>query len=163
MEILFRLLLTLQVIISVMLIGIVIIQRSKGQGVGLSFGGGAEAIFGAQMGNVITRATVVLAIVFLLNTAVLAVIRPISKSKESAVEREAAKVAAEAVKALPVSTTAVDDSEAIMNILDAPLTGTPQPETTEPATEEPKAEPEETQAPPPATEEAQSETEESAE
>ena len=162
MEILFRLLLTLQVIISIMLIGIVIIQRSKGQGVGLSFGGGAEAIFGAQMGNVITRATVVLAIVFLLNTAVLAVIRPISKPKESAVEREAARVAAEAVKALPASTTAVDDSEAMLNILDAPLTGellTPEPATEE----EPKAEPEEAKTPEPATEEAQSATEEAAE
>ena len=61
--------------VSFLLIGIILIQHSKGQGVGLSFGGSAgEAIFGAQMGNVLTRATVILGILFLVNTTLLSVL-----------------------------------------------------------------------------------------
>lgn len=86
MEILFRILMGVEAVICVLLIGIVLIQRSKGQGAGLSFGGGAEAIFGAQMGNVLTRTTVVLGVLFVLNTTVLAIIRP-TRSTRSIAER----------------------------------------------------------------------------
>ena len=76
-DIVIRLLMALEAIVCLMLIGIVLIQRSKGQGVGLSFGGGAaESVFGGQMGNVLTRTTVILAFVFLVNTTVLAVLKP---------------------------------------------------------------------------------------
>lgn len=75
MNIVWNVLLFVELIVCVMLIGVILIQRSKGQGVGLSFGAGTgEAIFGAQMGNVLTRATVVLAILFLVNTLVLSVL-----------------------------------------------------------------------------------------
>lgn len=41
----------------------------------MAFGGGmGEAIFGSQMGNVLTKTTVVLAIVFLVNTTLLAML-----------------------------------------------------------------------------------------
>ncbi len=100
MDILFRILIAVEVIVCILLIGIVLIQRSKGQGVGLSFGGGAEAIFGAQMGNVLTRATVVLGVIFLLNTAVLAIIKPTGR-RGSLAERTPVKVA-ETVDATPV-------------------------------------------------------------
>ena len=63
-------------IICALLIGVILIQRSKGQGTGLSFGGGAEAVFGTQMGNVLTRATVVLAVLFLVITTMFTVLRP---------------------------------------------------------------------------------------
>ncbi len=79
MDIIIRILMGLEAIVCLLLIGIVLIQRSKGQGVGLSFGGGAEAVFGAQMGNVLTRTTVVLGAIFLFNTAVLAVLKPTSR------------------------------------------------------------------------------------
>lgn len=63
----------LEIIISLMLIGVVLLQRSKGQGMGAVFGGGAgDAIFGAQMGNVLTKTTIVLAIIFMVNTTFLA-------------------------------------------------------------------------------------------
>jgi protein translocase SecG subunit len=58
---------------SLLLIGAILIQRTKGQGLGGMMGGAmGEAIFGTQMGTVLTRATVVLAIVFLVNTTLLA-------------------------------------------------------------------------------------------
>ena len=64
---------SVEVIVSVMLLGIILIQRSKGQGMGAAFGGTmGESLFGTQMGNVLTKATVVLAVIFLVNTTVLA-------------------------------------------------------------------------------------------
>jgi preprotein translocase subunit SecG len=63
----------LEVIVCAMLLGIILIQRSKGQGMGAAFGGTmGESLFGTQMGNVLTKATVVLAVIFLVNTTVLA-------------------------------------------------------------------------------------------
>ena len=55
-----------------MLGGVILLQKPKDGGLGVSFGGGmGESLFGAQMGNVLTKATVILAAVFLLNTIVL--------------------------------------------------------------------------------------------
>ena len=76
MEILIRILLVVNAIVCLLLIGIILIQRSKGHGAGLSFGGGAEAVFGAQVGNILTRATVVLGVLFLVITTVIAILRP---------------------------------------------------------------------------------------
>ena len=77
-------------IVCLLLIGLVLIQKTKGQGA-VSFGGGVEAVFGAQMGNVLTRATVVLAILFLAITTVLALIRPRGGVGSSIGERAEAK------------------------------------------------------------------------
>ena len=69
------LLTTVNVVSAIMLLGVILIQKSKSQGAGLAFGGTmGESMFGAQMGNVLTKTTVILAIVFLLNTTLLALI-----------------------------------------------------------------------------------------
>ena len=70
-------------IVCLMLIGLVLIQKTKGQGA-ISFGGGAEAVFGAQMGNVLTRATVVLGILFLAIVTALVVMKPKGSSSSLA-------------------------------------------------------------------------------
>ena len=61
---------------SVTLIGLVLIQKSKSEGLGLAFGsgGGGDSLFGSRAGNVLTKATVTVAIIFLLNTILLAVL-----------------------------------------------------------------------------------------
>ena len=67
------LLVLIEAVISLMLIGVILIQRTKSQGLGMALGGQmGEALFGARMGNVLTRATVILGIVFLVNTTLLA-------------------------------------------------------------------------------------------
>ena len=64
-----------EVICSLLLIGVILMQRSKGQGAGAAFGGGmGEAVFGSQMGNVLTKSTVVLTFVFLVTTTLLAIL-----------------------------------------------------------------------------------------
>jgi preprotein translocase subunit SecG len=67
------LLVLIEAVVSLMLIGVILIQRTKSQGLGMALGGQmGEALFGARMGNVLTRATVILGIVFLVNTTLLA-------------------------------------------------------------------------------------------
>lgn len=64
-----------EVLCCLLLIGIVLLQKSKNEGLGLAFGAGAgESLFGARAGNVLSRATVVLGAVFLATTLLLGVL-----------------------------------------------------------------------------------------
>jgi preprotein translocase subunit SecG len=76
MNILYYVLCVVEVLVCLLLIGVILLQRGKdGGAAGLSMGGGmGEAIFGAQMGNVLTRVTVILGFIFLTNTFVLAIL-----------------------------------------------------------------------------------------
>lgn len=72
MDILRYLLLTVEVICSVALIVLVLIQKSKSEGLGLAFGSGmGETLFGSRAGNILTKLTVIFAVVFLANTVLL--------------------------------------------------------------------------------------------
>ena len=69
MLILKYLLLVVEVLVSFMLVGIILLQKSRDQGMGMAFGAGmGEAFFGSRTGNVLTRATIILSVVFLFNT-----------------------------------------------------------------------------------------------
>ncbi|MEN7973614.1 MAG: preprotein translocase subunit SecG [Verrucomicrobiota bacterium] len=58
-----------------MLIGLILLQKSKSEGLGLAFGAGAgESLFGARAGNVLSKATVILGIVFMANSLFLGVL-----------------------------------------------------------------------------------------
>ena len=62
----------IEVLSCLLLIGLILLQKSKSEGLGLAFGAGAgESLFGARAGNVLSKATVVLGIVFLANTILL--------------------------------------------------------------------------------------------
>ena len=48
------LLVVVEIVSAVLLIGVILIQKTKSQGMGLAFGSGmGESLFGAQIGNVI--------------------------------------------------------------------------------------------------------------
>ena len=64
----------LVVIISLLLIGIILIQPSKAGGLGAAFGGVGESVFGAQAGSHLTKATVIMTAVFLILSLILAAI-----------------------------------------------------------------------------------------
>lgn len=71
------LLIIIEVLCSLLLVGVILLQRTKAQGAGMAFGAGVgESMFGSQVGNVLTRTTVILGIIFLVNTAVLVKILP---------------------------------------------------------------------------------------
>ncbi len=67
--------LIVEVLCSLLLIGLILLQKSKSEGLGMAFGAGVgESLFGARAGNVLSRATVVLGIVFMANTLLLGVL-----------------------------------------------------------------------------------------
>jgi|GEM_PF-1154161 len=74
MNILIGILIVLEILISILLTLIILVQPSKGGGgLGGALGGGmSEQLFGARTGNVMTKATILFASVFLLNTVALA-------------------------------------------------------------------------------------------
>lgn len=75
MMILRAILIAVEVITSVLLIGIILIQKAKGGGLGLAFGGGgADSLFGSRAGNVLTKGTIILAIAFMVNTVLLGIL-----------------------------------------------------------------------------------------
>lgn len=139
MTILYNILVAVEVIISIMLIGIVLIQRTKGQGAGLSFGNGAEAIFGAQMGNVLTRTTVILGILFLINTTILAMIHPESSATKSALDQALEKQEKAKVEAPAAVDVSAEEAQALLETA-APAVETPAVEApAAPAVETPAA------------------------
>lgn len=144
MTILYNILVAVEVIISIMLIGIVLIQRTKGQGAGLSFGNGAEAIFGAQMGNVLTRTTVILGILFLINTTILAMIHPESSATKSALDQALEKQEKAKVEAPAAVDVSAEEAQALLETaapaVEAPAVEAPAAPTVEaPAVEAPAA------------------------
>lgn len=68
------LLLALETVTSLLLVFIILVQRTKGGGLGMAFGAGmGEQLFGSRAGNVLTKLTIILGVVFTINTCVLAV------------------------------------------------------------------------------------------
>ncbi len=64
-----------EVLCCLLLIGFILLQKSKSEGLGLAFGAGAgESLFGARAGNVLSKATVFLGILFMANTLLLGVL-----------------------------------------------------------------------------------------
>ena len=75
MRIVQYLLMVVEILSAVMIIGLVLIQRSKKEGLGLAFGAGmGESIFGSRASNVLIKITIVTATVFLVNTVLLAMV-----------------------------------------------------------------------------------------
>jgi len=75
MAIIRTLLIILEAACSLALIGLILLQKSKSEGLGLAFGsGGSESLFGARAGNVLTKATVGIGILFLVNTLILGIL-----------------------------------------------------------------------------------------
>lgn len=66
------LLIILEAACSLALIGLILLQKSKSEGLGMAFGGGGnDSLLGARAGNVLTKATVGIGIAFLVNTLIL--------------------------------------------------------------------------------------------
>jgi len=65
-------LIIIEVFTSVLLIGVILLQKAKDEGLGLAFGAAmGETLFGSRAGNVLTKITIGLAVVFLVNTMLI--------------------------------------------------------------------------------------------
>ncbi len=104
----FSILLSIQVLVSVAIISLVMLQQGKGADMGAAFGSGASGtVFGARgSGSFFTRATAILATVFFINCILIAspmvrdTTRPdetlAEKLEQQAIEQQAAEAAAAA-------------------------------------------------------------------
>jgi len=72
MAVLTVMLYALVVVVALLLIGLILIQPSKSGGLGATFGGIGESVFGGQAGSHLTKATVILTAVFFVFTLLLA-------------------------------------------------------------------------------------------
>ncbi|AYF01594.1 preprotein translocase subunit SecG [Paracoccus yeei] len=79
--------LTVHLILAVLLIGVVLLQRSEGGGLGMGGGGGSGVMTGRQAANALSKATWVLAIAFLITSLVLTVIAARNASSGSIVDQ----------------------------------------------------------------------------
>ena len=81
---LFTILIFLYIIVCVALIVIVLLQSGKGEGLaGVFGGGGSQTIFGARTGDVLTKATTVLAVLFMCLSLTLALLSTRSEQRLS--------------------------------------------------------------------------------
>ncbi len=98
------LLIVIEVLCSLLLIGLVLLQRSKSEGLGLAFGSQmGESLFGAQAGNVLVKATIWLGLVFLVNTTLLAKVYSQGAGRSLMSERSAPAAPRPAAPASPAS------------------------------------------------------------
>ena len=83
-------LLIIQLIISVILTGLILIQRSEGGALGIGGGGGGGLMSGRSATNSIARMTGILGTIFLINCLVLAVVFKIETKETLIIDDEAA-------------------------------------------------------------------------
>lgn len=89
MSILINVLIAFHVLVCLLMVGVVLMQRPKNEGLGAAFGGGmTENIFGAQTTHVLQKFTVWLGIVFFALTLLLAVLYAKSGSGETIIQKE---------------------------------------------------------------------------
>jgi preprotein translocase subunit SecG len=73
-SILISVLLIIEVLAAFLLIVVILAQKSKDQGLGMAFGSGmGESLFGSRAGNVLTRMTIILSVVFMVTTIFLGI------------------------------------------------------------------------------------------
>ena len=112
---------------SLLLIGIIMIQQNKsGGGLGAVSGGMTEQMFGTSAGNILTKATTWLAVIFLVSTLFLGtVIGRLEKLNTSVAEKLLEEPAAQVAPAAPAAPA--DATKEVAPAADATKEATPAP------------------------------------
>uniref|UniRef100_UPI001E4BAF82 preprotein translocase subunit SecG n=1 Tax=Paracoccus binzhouensis TaxID=2796149 RepID=UPI001E4BAF82 len=79
--------LTVHLILAVLLIGVVLLQRSEGGGLGMGSGGGGGVMTGRQAANALSRLTWIFAIGFIITSMTLTIIAARNASSGSIVDQ----------------------------------------------------------------------------
>lgn len=116
MSILINVLIAIHVLVCLLIVGVVLMQRPKNEGLGAAFGGGmTENIFGAQTTHVLQKFTVWLGIFFFVITLILAMLYARRTAGETAIQRELLRqpaIPATVAEPVAVATEAVTVVEA---------------------------------------------------
>jgi preprotein translocase subunit SecG len=107
MEVLMTILYALVIVVALLLAILILIQPSKSGGFGTVFGGVGESVFGARAGSHLTKATVVLTVIFFVLALTLAALIGHSRSGKSLV-MEVADEPAAAVEKAPAAKPAAE-------------------------------------------------------
>lgn len=120
MEVLMTILYALVIVVALLLAALILIQPSKSGGFGAVFGGVGESVFGARAGSHLTKATVVLTVIFFVLALTLAALIGHNRSSRSLVDAVADEEPAVTAPAK------VDAKEAVKAVKDAkPAAKTP--------------------------------------
>jgi preprotein translocase subunit SecG len=137
MSILLNLLTAVLILVSLFLILVVLAQKAKDGGMGAALGGGAaEAAFGAETGNVLSKSTIYAAVIFFVLAFALYLGR-IYERKHAAADAGNA-LPSIAVPAAAAATTATAPAAPAVNV---PATTTAAPAAATPAATEPAKKP----------------------
>ena len=129
-----------QIVICILLVVIILLQEGK-KGMGAIFGGSSSSVFGARgAGNILTKITSVLAILFMLNSVWMSYISSSDKSVVK-IEQQAEKTAPAPQAAQPVEEKKPEAVEEKNEQNEAPAAEEQKP------AEEPKAEEQKEEAP----------------
>ena len=94
--------LSVHLILALLLIGVVLLQRSEGGGLGMGGGGGGGGVMtGRQAANALSKLTWILAVGFICTSVALTVLAARKATEWSVVDRVQDAPAAETVPALP--------------------------------------------------------------
>ena len=86
MEVLMKVLYALVIVVALLLTILILIQPSKSGGFGSSFGGVGESVFGARAGSHLTKATVVMTVIFFVLALALAALIGHNRTRSKVVE-----------------------------------------------------------------------------
>jgi preprotein translocase subunit SecG len=105
MNIAYYVVVVLHIIACLFLIAVVLLQQGKGQDLASAFGGGGtQTAFGPRgSANVLTRATTVLAVVFMVTSLALTILRPGSSSVLDRIPATAASPSPSPAASLPAA------------------------------------------------------------
>jgi preprotein translocase subunit SecG len=134
MNVLFNLIVVLQVLSALAIIGLVLVQHGKGADMGAAFGSGASgSLFGASgSSNFLSKSTAIAAAIFFASTLALAYFgtsRPAASVSGGVMERAPA----------PVTAPANNAGNAVPNTAPAPAAATPAPAATQDVPQAPAA------------------------
>jgi len=115
----FSLLLVVQIVVSVSIIALVMLQQGKGADMGAGFGAGASGtVFGSRgSGSFFTRATAILAAVFFINCLLIA--SPLIRDNE-----QSANTVADQLEQQAVQMQEAEETDAMVNALENQQTDT---------------------------------------
>ncbi len=119
-------LLVAMILVSISLAGVILIQRSEGGALGM--GGGPSGMMTARgAGNLLTKATAILAFIFFANSIGLTIVGNYSQKTTSAVDKVDTTGLTIDKSAQPAAPAAAQTSSAAPSLSDLPLAGAPAP------------------------------------
>ena len=125
-------LIIIEVLCSLLLVAVILLQKAKGEGLGLAFGAQmGESLFGARASNVLVRITIWLGVIFLICTTLLARVYAHGYGRSLMGRQAPAPINRKAMPINPISPAPASFPASQPVMPDAPLPPSPEPQAEE--------------------------------